>query len=168
MTQEDKDLLLKDLCARLPYGVYMQIADTFKYSIVPAETHLLNVDNCSDILCLRYKGFGKRLKKAISEQIEDIAIMPYLRPMSSMTEEEKHELYNIRPYFINSDGIVSGTQCNTFIQASECQNWLNAHHFDYRGLIPTGLALEAPEGMYMSYSEKHPTTEDIIKKKRWA
>lgn len=27
-------------------------------------------------------------------------------------------------------------------------DWLLAHHFDYRGLIPMGLALEATEGMY--------------------
>ena len=133
MNKEDKELLLKDLCGRLPYGVKI------KYAI---PTLLVSIRNDRDGIKVITEGtYGEHIYN-----IEDIK--PYLRPLSSMTEEEKHELYNIRPYFINSDDIVSGTQCNTFIQASECQDWLNAHHFDYRGLIPKGLALEAPENMY--------------------
>ena len=140
MTQEEKQLLIKDLCARLPHGV--KFASFCEDMIHHSESVILrqiywNAD---------YNANGIEGDSDISTIIE--FVRPYLRPMSSMTDEEKHELYNIRPYFINSDNIVSGTQCNTFIQASECQDWLNAHHFDYRGLIPMGLALEAPEGMY--------------------
>ena len=57
---------------------------------------------------------------------------PYLRPMSSMTEKEENEYIN------------------TFLAMWDAVDWLNEHHFDYRGLIPMGLALEAPEGMYKS------------------
>ena len=63
---------------------------------------------------------------------------PYLRPMSSMTEEEKKELNNVLEFQYYSD---DSCMC-------ESTDWLNAHHFDYRGLIERGLALEAPEGMY--------------------
>lgn len=127
MTQEDKELLLKDLCARLPYKVMVHIRYNTK-------------EPC----------YGKLTPKDIQWFIDSKIkeIKPYLRPMSSMTQEERRELCSIRPCYINSDDIVNGTQCNTFMQASECQDFLNAHHFDYRGLIEKGLALEAPEGMY--------------------
>ena len=171
MTREDKDLLLKDLCARLPYGVYTQIADTFKYSIVPAETHLLNVDNYSDILCLRYKGFGKRLKKAISERIEDIAIMPYLRPMSSMTEEERIELSKITHcnilYINDAIGVTFKLLDDaTFLDNVKAIDYLNSHYFDYRGLIEKGLALEAPKTMYKRFGDMKTVIGTIEHKDR--
>ena len=71
---------------------------------------------------------------------------PYLRPMSSMTEEEKEEFQAFHcidgwhPYFYQQ-------MCN-IPNLENMFNWLNAHHFDYRGLIPMGLALEATEGTY--------------------
>ena len=83
-------------------------------------------------------------------------IKPYLRPMSSMTEEEKNELHNnSEEKWANaldfSLSPVSGGEVNveleSIAEAAEI-DWLNAHHFDYRGLIEKGLALEAPEGMY--------------------
>ena len=118
MTQEEKELLLTDLCARLPYDVCVHI---------------------------RYKTgepcYGKLTPRdiqwLIDSKIENIK--PYLRPMSSMTEEE-HKEYRILNDLITIDGalIIDVTQID----------WLNAHHFDYRGLIEKGLALEAPEDMY--------------------
>ena len=63
-------------------------------------------------------------------RIENVRL--YLRPMSSMTEEE--EIYYNTVY--------------TTLKFYKKEDWLNAHHFDYRGLIEKGLALEAPEGMY--------------------
>ena len=135
MTQKDKKLLLKDLSARLPYGVIVSPIDCGK-------AKLIGFKDGYPIL------FDLMSQKEYDKPWEIEYIKPYLRPMSSMTKEERCELCNIRPCYINSDDIVNGTQCNTFIQASECQDWLNAHHFDYRGLIEKGLALEAPEGMY--------------------
>ena len=67
------------------------------------------------------------------------SIKPYLRPMSSMTDDEKKEYVN---FFEDIDGYVYSIDATIEI------DWLNAHHFDYRGLIEKGLALPAPEGMY--------------------
>ena len=124
MTNEDKQLLLKDLCGRLPYWVILDV-DNGKYredkKIWPG---LFNSDSLWDA-------------------------KPYLRPMSSMTEEEKEEfdkLINlVEERCINAYG--KGGYSLTF---TELNDWLNAHQFDYRGLIPMGLALKATEGMYES------------------
>ena len=118
MTQEDKNLLLIDLCARLPYGVKCkdQYGDYINVNIYNAHIeHLI-------------------------DQILSGVVQMVLRPMSSMTEEEKTEYRNIAP----------GIEWNYGIQfpTTNKMDWLNVHHFDYRGLIEKGLALEAPEGMY--------------------
>lgn len=108
MTQEDKQLLLKDLCARLPYGVIVQDRN---------GTHVLTPGNTE--LGTEY-------------------IKPYLRPASSMTGKEANEWHKI----------TLGQRWITFDNVERCADWLNEHHFDYRGLIEKGLALEAPEDMY--------------------
>jgi len=130
MTQEEKELLLKDLCARLPYGIFVKENREYLDDIPTIYT-----DDSPTIYTFDYHPCIDNCK-------------PYLRPMSSMTEEEKKELGNIRPYLIDKNDNVTGVQCNSFIQISECQDWLNEHHFDYRGLIEKGLALEAPENLY--------------------
>lgn len=134
MTQQDKDLLLRDLCARLTYGVKIHI-DSPKYgkligtldAVYPTEERAIvdNLDKAIAPIDVRCGGF----------KIEDNEVKPYLRPMSSMTEDEKEEYQA----FFNYDGVE---------YPEEYIDWLNAHHFDYRGLIEKGLALEAPEGMY--------------------
>lgn len=110
MTQEEKQLLLKDLCGRLPYGVKVRyiFGDG---SHCPFELSTKILQECFD------KGF-----------------LPYLRPMSSMTEEEKSEYFNSYDWEYFEEGTPF--------------DWLNEHHFDYRGLIEKGLALKAPEDMY--------------------
>ena len=79
-------------------------------------------------------------------------IKPYLRPMSSMTEQEKDELYTAMDWYgeIDESGnVYTKGQEKVYRETFyEYTDWLNSHHFDYRGLIPMGLALEAPEGMY--------------------
>ena len=110
MTQEDKELLLKDLCARLPYGVIIQIKD---WTVLDAELKI---------------GHINRL------QINDVELKPYLFPMSSMTEEQKMFLKQQNWYIAIS---TSGTVETTI----EGIDWLNKNHFDYRGLIPMGLAI---------------------------
>ena len=113
MTQEDKELLLKDLCARLPYGVIIQIKD---WTVLDAELKI---------------GHINRL------QINDVELKPYLFPMSSMTEEQK-VIYGDLCY-----SIIQSLAKNMQPELNELINWLNAHHFDYRGLIEKGLAIDA-------------------------
>lgn len=125
MTQEEKQLLLKDLSARLPYGVMVQlltqeikpqrlecIADDYSVSFTNDVFGLIYLDN----------------------------IKPYLRPMSSMTEEE---MGNLEKY-LGKKYDFRFTERESFIYI----DWLNKHHFDYRGLIEMGLAATAPKGMY--------------------
>ena len=144
MTQEDKKLLLKDLCARLPYGIWLSIKDTFKYSTYPHSN--VWIEPCSfQNLYDGLKGSvkDKLLKKIFKERPEEyLEIKPYLRPMSSMTEEEAKELDNFHTT------IQIGFDTSEMFDSVGYVDWLNAHHFDYRGLIEKGLALEAPEGMY--------------------
>ena len=148
MTQEDKELVLKDLCARLPYHIKVAINYEIYLKILPDEKFkehfliLLEYDKktieekslephiiCSYPCRNRFMTFTG-CHDEYGVPIE--AIKPYLRPMSSMTEEEEKEYL-----------LFSFSRTNT-----ECLDWLNAHHFDYRGLIEKGLALEAPIGMY--------------------
>ena len=132
MNAEDKELLLKDLCARLPYGVCVHI---------------------------RYKEgepcYGKLTPKDIQWFIDSNieVIKPYLRPMSSMTEEEFFEYHTIKYNKVTYRNKWKRIDIGKFhdigiVPIDEYLDWLNAHHFDYRGLIEKGLAIEAPEGMY--------------------
>lgn len=155
MTQEEKDLLLKDLCARLPYGVKIVIQDTFKYSIVSREYHVLDVSNFSDIFCFNYKKFDKRMKKVMRERPNDIVIKPYLFPLSSMTEELIEELnaygfFKYRDTITNVSHLISNNGINeeiyTYIDiegVSFLIEFFNSHHIDYRGLIEKELAIDA-------------------------
>jgi hypothetical protein len=128
MTQEDKELLLKDLCARLPYGVICKVVKNDNPWIGDCKLRSYWLDRVTDT-CYEIK--------------------PYLRPMSSMTDGEIEELSYL--VFQQPDlDMVKGWE-SLLIDAEKLPklfDWLNAHHFDYRGLIPMGLALEAPEGMY--------------------
>ena len=134
MIQKDKELLLKDLCARLSFGVICDRLGQPKklLSISPYKVYCLEFDN-GEYMPGEYK-------------VEDIK--PYLRQMSSMTEDEKKEFYEVSG--LNCyDGLFTCKKLakrQSFI--GEVLDWLNAHHFDYRCLIERGLALEAPEGMY--------------------
>lgn len=119
MTQEDKELLLKDLCARLPYRVVINCTE--------------EDDERTNFNCFLVPDIIRDIKSETAYWI----IKPYLRPMSSMTEEEK-ETYQM---FFNEDGLLN-TSIDTYL------DWLLEGNFDFRGLIPRGLALEAPEDMY--------------------
>ena len=132
MTQEDKELLLKDLSARLPYGVKCH----FKYGSAEGDVTLGCIDN--GVARFEYGWYGR-----FHVNIDADYIKPYLRPMSSMTKKEINEFHKLR--FIHVDYGLEPLQCVLSINEID---WLNSHHFDYRGLIEKGLALEAPEGMY--------------------
>jgi len=124
MTKEEKELLLKDLCGRLPYGVLCEI--DFIDIPVKLETIIVNGE---------YLFFDDGVYERYITQVK-----PYLRPMSSITEEEAAE------FEILSDKLLMEAD-NTKIWNSVV-DWLNEHAFDHRGLISMGLALEAPEDMY--------------------
>lgn len=129
MTKEDKELLLKDLSARLPYNVEIHIKGEYK---TPRTIFCIHIE---DKTVGYFKGLNYNEKL-----IENIK--PYLRPMSNMTEEEKEEFENLL------EGIVDGIERWDKPDLCEEYDWLNSHYFDYRGLIEKGLALEAPNGMY--------------------
>ena len=129
MTQEDRELLLKDLCARLPYGVVVGYSGKDNPNTLDKMGKVIYVD-------IRFGMIQMQSESGISYGLPPSEfIKPYLRSMSSMTEEEKIDYQA----FFNYDGVE---------YPEEYIDWLNAHHFDYRGLIEKGLALEAPEGMY--------------------
>lgn len=135
--EEDKKLPLKDLTARLSYGVkgiiiYDKSNTTF--TVEGIDNNVLHLSDAEDCY------------------VEDFK--PYLRPLSSMTDEEKGELKleqeKDEELFIqvinksqNGDDSLLGTVIPHY-----AEDWANKNHFDYRGLIEKGLALQAPEGMY--------------------
>ncbi len=141
MTQEEKQLLIKDICARLPYGViihtwYEKYLD-IKCTGVNVYTNAVDLDIPDDDDARVY--------------VDNVK--PYLRPMSSMSKDEIQE-YKTLFRWIEVDGWGGETvldfvvKMEDYIYLGDILNWLNAHHFDYRDLIEKGLALEAPEGMY--------------------
>ena len=122
MIQEDKNLLLQDLCARLPYGIKVQYLTG-----VNDKTYVCNVDQVS--IKSQCVGIAEIAHTVFTWRIIE-RIKPYLRPMSSMTEEEKKEYKHLVAFSGNPIG------------SADFIDWLNAHHFDYRGLIERGLAIE--------------------------
>ena len=142
MTQKEKDLLLKDICARLPYGVKIW----YKYYSENITEHFATSIRLADGKIALSSKFNREGDWHPIEEANELLIKPYLRPMSSMTEEEKVQLsqYACIGEDMNGEFIdeVQRKDCAVYI------DWLNKNHFDYRGLILKGLALEAPEGMY--------------------
>lgn len=137
MTQEDKELLLKDLCARLPYKVkimcnnFVDIGNYFIGTLINS----CPIERRFEVLT----EYG-----ILPVYLDNDDIKPYLRPMSSMTEEEYKELKKISGYY----GLAPFEDIYDWGPNYEMIDWLNSHHFDYRDLIDKGLALEAFEGMY--------------------
>ena len=127
MTQEEKSLLLQDLSARLSYGVKVQVEyDAEEFGKTVEIDEITMIDKYGEEILLYHA----------SEYFSIEELKPYLRPMSSMTEEENNEFQQL------------DTECDkmpTFeyvsIEHYRIFNWLNAHHFDYRGLIEKGLAI---------------------------
>lgn len=124
MKQKEKELLLQVICTMLPYGVRVKLNGRRE------KSNKLTID----------------WLYTYSRHVEDIK--PYLRPMSSMTEDEMSELRQWGCLCMTTDGCVEDIGVYGAIHSIPVINWLNAHHFDYRGLIPMGLALPAPEDMY--------------------
>ena len=150
MKQEDKELLFKDLCSRLPYNTIVSMAE--------GEI---------DFIECKIKWNKEELTLSLLHQIkEDGAwefVKPYLCPMTSMTEVEAKEisiLYGLKDILSTKitdeyiEVVVDDNVCSTekrtiwyneIVSSIEIFDWLNAHHFDYRGLIPKDLAIEVTE-----------------------
>ena len=129
MTQENKDLLFKDLCARLPYGVKAYIKNWSKldrkyyegiYTVESIDPSLNTIVADSERSCVE-----------VIVGYDDSEIKPYLFPMSGMTDEQYKEYWELEH---------SGNMEHLSIPALD---WLNKNHFDYRGLIEKSLALDA-------------------------
>lgn len=123
MKKEDKQLLLVDLCARVPYGVlcvgttYELDDDGERYIPVKVKDTLTEIHN--------YKLETASVRLGLISSCKLETVKPYLRSQLSMTEKEKEEYCNTKYIFLS--------------------DWLNAHHFDYRGLIEKGLAIAVTE-----------------------
>ena len=148
MTQENKEFLLKDLCARLPYGVkgkceldasYDTSFDTvFQTHKFNAEVYGIKEDLLLVTPLIEDNDEQTYAEEEVADGVSILDFTPYLFPLSSMTDEEWEDYQKIR--MIDwVDGDINGT----FINAGSIVDWLNAHHFDYRGLIEKGLAIDA-------------------------
>ena len=139
MTQEEKDLLLKDLCVRLPYGVKISIPDLWTHD---REIELLDEIFKGDDGLYRVNSKGQLIEH----------IKPYLFPLSSMTEEQLEEFYckfvqneinfnDFKKYYFETNSYYE-----LLVLVSDCPfiiDWFIKNNFDYRGLIPMGLAIDA-------------------------
>lgn len=118
MTQQDKDLLLRDLCARLPDRIIIDVNGRFQTSLISINVDYINEDYPIEL------------------------IKPYLRPLSSLTQEERNK-------FCDIGGVISyrPTDGKQYIVAfvPEALDYLNSIHADYRGLIEKGLAIEVTD-----------------------
>ena len=131
MKQEYKELLLRDLCGRLSYGVKAYIKKWSKldrkyyegvYTVESIDTSLNTIIADSERSCVE-----------VIVGYDDSEIKPYLFPMSSMTEEQKSDYQFITERWMNDPSH----------SISDSIDWLNKNHFDYRGLIEKGLAIDA-------------------------
>lgn len=127
MSKEEIDLLLKDLCGRLPYGVKIEVIDTM---IVGKTYKCVDVLDCYNLNRVKNKHYS---------------IKPYLRPLSSMTEEQKRESpfeLSLLNAFINGYISLFEDEELTAGDIVGILDWLNKNHFDYRGLIEKKLAID--------------------------
>ena len=131
MKQEDRELLLADLCARLPYYPKCEMID---------ELRVVNNEKDSSYISTL---FPKHIE--LFSYHNNFTIKPYLRPMSSMTEEECIELDNIEATIEDVSKVIPNVPYHIEVVSPKQIDWLNAHHFDYRGLIPMGLAIAVTE-----------------------
>ena len=132
MTQTGKDLLLKDLCGRLPYRVKVQI-----------KNEIVALDSICDDDGYHFNFIGEDREGVNIENIK-----PYLFPLSSITEEQLYEVSQIlgKDVAIFTDYLLTidhRRRTFSYQELDALLNWFNKNHFDYRGLIPMGLANNA-------------------------
>lgn len=142
MTLEEKNLLLKDLCARLPYGV---IVITEK-----GKGHICDIN-----LTIFDAKIWVNINPTVRDNFSINDVKPYLFPLSSMTEEQLYELKEITDFRYNHNTLelLEWSETHTTLEfwleevpqykVIEVFDWLNKNHFDYRCLIERGLAIDA-------------------------
>jgi hypothetical protein len=143
---EEENLLYKDLYSRVPYGVICKC-----YHTEHAEWDGKPFIATYDLTVYSIDPNGIVFADGFDFEIDEVR--PYLRPMSSMTEEEIHEFQEILGPGIEVgygfvDILDSSVHTFSFLELQALFDWLNANHFDYRNLISKELALEAHEGIY--------------------
>ena len=128
MTQEDKELLLKDFCARLPYGVKVAFFnEDLTYHSEPKT--LIGIE------CINNLNYSRLEDEDSNTTIVEF-VKPYLFPLSSMTEEQKKELRTF-------DSLDAESTMSLGEWAIQLVDFYNKYHLDYRDLIPKGLAIDA-------------------------
>lgn len=142
MTQENKELLLKDLCSRIRYGVICSVTHKKNGELVKEDMKLSGIFENGNLYFLDELG---------STYSDDY--IPYLRPMTSMTEEEESDLRWIAHdetdgYYTNDKPYYTGNKIVYLDYISDYIDFMCEHHLDYRGLIEKGLAIEATTDMY--------------------
>lgn len=143
MTQEDKELLIKDLCGRLPYGV--KIKTSYDKMDEPIELRFVNPRS-------KYFAIGGEFTLISGLDFDTYECKPYLFPLSSMTEEQYNSLHElgildncshsyeyVNPHIYGVSFIFKLFKTYSL----ELIEWLNKNHFDYRGLIEKGMAINA-------------------------
>lgn len=163
MTQEDKELLLKDLCARLPYEVKGRVyAETTKgeYDIdgdmvfydSPFDVTLDSINTSTEEIHVIAIGNEDTVDFIEDQQIYGKPytideFKPYLRPMACMTEEEK-EFVQSSIEIVSCENYFDWYSPSAWDAMNDFVNYCDSHYLDHRGLIWRELAIEAPEGMY--------------------
>lgn len=144
MTQEEKILFIKVLAEQSPYGLKVRKANTNRRTVsgVDAVNGVVHFENDT------ISPFGLDIEHPLTFRQQ---VKPYLRPMSSMTKEEMRSIP--KPFKVQPNGRISSFDIDFALETDirdiiEITDWLNAHHFDWRGLIGRGLALKADEGLY--------------------
>ena len=163
MTEQEKELLEKDICARLPYGLKVDFYSRATNEHVVCTLLGIEPDNEKPVVAKTDNG---------SFRFTQDHVKPYLRSLSSMTEDEARFILGkivgdreILSVDIGRDEITANVDdgvssyekvwvfYDEIVRSLDLLDYLNARHFDYRGLIGKGLAIEAPEGMYNTKTE---------------
>ena len=148
MTKEEKELLLKDLCARLPYGVICQFIWTYSNETTDGEDVIAREND--NIRCIDIH--TKEIQADYYGEWVDLEhCKPYLRPMTSMTEEEAIFLNGL---VYNKESVFSSPVPIYVVNEGDIDKYIdycNEHCLDWRYLIEKGLAIEAHKGMYKRY-----------------
>ena len=135
MTQKDKELLLKDICGRVPYGVKCKYNDGVIVNTLSVNFFYEQIE-----------GWERYVNHTLKYDVEDIK--PYLFPLSRLNNltEEQRETLKVKCDWHDEEADAQSILVlyqKHFVMKTDVIDWLNENHFDYRGLIEKGIALDA-------------------------